>query len=57
MGWGIGEDELRVQSSGSVQALRIFLFGLRCIPYNPVDWSLARDRPAAYDVVSSGRSG
>ena len=27
MGWGIGEDELRVQSSGSVQALRIFCLG------------------------------
>ena len=29
MGWGIGEDELRVQSSGSVQALRIFCLGTR----------------------------
>src|SRR5213593_4217141 len=29
VGWGIGEDELRVQSSGSVQALRIFCLGTR----------------------------
>jgi hypothetical protein len=55
--WGIGEDELRVQSSGSVQALRIFLFGLRHIPYKSMDWSFARYWPAACDVVSSGRSG
>ena len=33
MGWGIGEDELRVQSSGSVQALRIFCLGTRSRRY------------------------
>ena len=26
VGWGIGEDELREQSSGSVEALGIFIF-------------------------------
>ncbi len=56
MAWGIGEDELRVQSSGSVEALGIFLFGLRRIPYKSMDWILARSRRAACDVVGAGRS-
>ena len=56
VGWGIGEDELREQSSGSVEALGIFLFGLRRIPYRSMGWMLARSRRAACDVAGAGRS-
>jgi hypothetical protein len=51
VGWGIGEDELRVQSSRSVEALGIFLFGLRRIPYKSMGWILARRRRAVCDMV------
>ncbi|MDE3051426.1 MAG: hypothetical protein KGJ48_16190, partial [Nitrospirota bacterium] len=39
MGWGIGEDELRVQSSGSVQALGIFCLITRSRRYKR--WAMA----------------